>query len=153
MGDKSPARQDHDLVDGLSDLGQQVARDQHGMTRRCIATQEVAQPVDALWVETVGGLVKHEDVGVTEEGRGEPEPLPHTQRVAADASPGGGGESDFVEDLVDAAVRDPGGGGEDTQMVATPPAGVEAPRFENGTNVADRFSKGPIVVAVDRGRA
>ena len=70
MGDESPAGQDHDLVDGLSDLGQHVARDQHGTARRRVATQEVAQPVDAFRVEPVGGLVKHEDVGVTEEGRG-----------------------------------------------------------------------------------
>jgi hypothetical protein len=91
--------------------------------------------------------------GVTEECRGEPEPLTHAQRVAANASTGGVGQSDFVEDLVDAAVREPGGGGEDAEVVAAPPARVEACRFEHGADMSDRLSEGLIGVAVDGGRA
>ena len=93
VGDQSAAGQDDDVVDGLGDLGQQMAGDEHGASRRGVGAQEVAQPVDAFGVEAVGGLVQDEDVGVAEEGGGEPEPLPHAQREAADAPTGGAGHS------------------------------------------------------------
>ena len=88
VGDEPSGDQHDDLVDGLGHFGQQMAGDQHGASRGGVAAHEVAQPADPFGVETVGGLVQHEDLGLAEQGGGEPEPLTHAEREAADASPG-----------------------------------------------------------------
>src|SRR5829696_8181003 len=153
VGDESAAGQDHDLVNGLGHLGQQMARDEHRASRRGVGAQELAQPADAFGVEAVGGLVQDEDVGIAEERGGEPEPLTHPEREAADPSAGGARQADVGEDLVDAVIREPGGGGEDAQVVPGPAAGVEARRLEHGADVTDRLIEGSIGATVDGGRA
>ena len=93
---------DHDLVDRLRDLGQHVARDEHGLARGGEPAHERSQPVDALGVEAVGRLVEDQELGVAQQGGGEPEPLPHAERVAADAAAAGARELDQLEHLVHA---------------------------------------------------
>ena len=153
VGDESAAGQHDDFVDGLGHLGQQMAGDEHGASRRGVAAQEVAQPVDAFGVEAVGRLVQDEDVGIAEERGGEPEPLPHAEREAADTPTGGALQPDLGEDLVDAVVGETGGGGEDAQVVAGSAAGMEARRLEHGADVTDRLIEGAIGPTVDGGRA
>ena len=75
---------DHDVVDGLLDLREVVAGDEHGAAASGVVAQEVAQPADALRVEPVGGLVENEDLRVAEQRGGQAEPLAHAERVAAD---------------------------------------------------------------------
>lgn len=66
VGDQPAGRQDHDLIDGLGDLGQQTTRDEHGASRRGEAAQVVPQTAEPFGIEAVGGLVQHEDIGIAE---------------------------------------------------------------------------------------
>ena len=114
-----PAVVDHDdLVDGLGDLGQHVAGEQHRAALGGEVAQEVAQPADALGVEPVGGLVEHEDLGIAEQRGGEAEALGHAEGEAAGAAARGVGEVDELEHLVGARERDARLGGEHPQVVA-----------------------------------
>ena len=106
VGDQPAVVDDHDLVDGLGDLREHVAGEQHGAPLGRQAAQEVAQPADALGVEPVGGLVEHEDPRVAEQRGGEAEPLGHAEREAARAPARGAAEVDELEQLVGARERD-----------------------------------------------
>ena len=102
-----PAGADHDdAVDGLLDLGQHVAGDQHRAALGGERDEDVAQPAHALRVQAVGGLVEHEDLRVAEQRGAEREALAHAHRVALHAAVAGGRQLDHVEHLVDARVRD-----------------------------------------------
>ena len=118
VGDQPAVVDDHDLVDGLGDLGQHVAREQHRAALGGQVAQEVAQPADALGVEAVGGLVEHEDPGIAEQRGGEAEPLGHAEREAAGAAARGVAEVDELEHLVGARERDARLGREHPQVVA-----------------------------------
>jgi hypothetical protein len=69
----------HHPVGGLGDLGQQVAGHQDRPALAAEAAQQLAQPSDALGIETVGGLIEDQHLGITQQCRREAEPLPHTQ--------------------------------------------------------------------------
>ena len=75
--------------------------------RRARVAQQGAQPADALRVEAVERLVEHQDLGVAEQRRRQPEPLAHAQRVRADAPARRVLEPDQVQHLVDAAAGSP----------------------------------------------
>ena len=81
--DEPAAVDDHDVVDGLRHLGEHVARDEDRASLGRERAEEVAQPADALRVEPVRRLVEDEHLGIAEQRGGEPEPLPHPERVAA----------------------------------------------------------------------
>ena len=98
---------DDDVVDGLRDLGEHVARDEDGAPLGRHAAQEVAQPADALRVEAVGGLVEDQHARVAEQRRGEPEALAHAERVLARPAVGGVVELDEPQHLVDARRGSP----------------------------------------------
>ena len=68
LGDQSSVGDDDHVVDGLGDLGQQVARHQHRAALVGVGTQELSQPVDALGVEAVGRLVEDEHLGFARAG-------------------------------------------------------------------------------------
>ena len=78
---------DHDVVDGLGDLREHVARDKDRPPLARERAQEVAEPADSLRVEAVGGLVEDEHLGIAEQRRCEAEALAHPERVALHAPP------------------------------------------------------------------
>ena len=124
--DELAAVDDHDLVGDLLELGEDVARDQD---RAALGPpgrpQEVAEPADACRVEPVGGLVEHEHLGVAEQRRGQAEPLPHPERVAAGAPPRGSLQLDELEHLLDPGRGIPAAVGEHAQVVTARAARVE----------------------------
>ena len=79
---------------------EQVAGQQHRAAARGVPAQQVAHPADALGVQPVGRLVEHQHRRVGQQRAGDPEPLPHAERVAADPAPAGVGEPDQLEHLV-----------------------------------------------------
>jgi hypothetical protein len=99
---------DHDDVVGDHlDLVEEVGGQEHRGTSVRVPAEEVAHPPDARGVETVGGLVQDEDVGVAEQGVGDPEALPHSEGVVP--HPPAclvGSEADELEHLVDPAPRE-----------------------------------------------
>ena len=89
---------DQRRLDGLRDLGEHVARDQDRAPAGGEVVQEPSQPGDAGWVEPVRGLIEHDQLGVAEQGGGEPEPLAHPERVRAHRPIGGPLELDQLQD-------------------------------------------------------
>ncbi len=90
-----PAPPDDDEVVGHQrDLRQQVAADEHRAALAGEVDEDVADPADALGVEPVGRLVEDHRVRVAEQHAGEPEPLAHAERVAADLALGDLGQPD-----------------------------------------------------------
>jgi hypothetical protein len=82
-----------------------VVGHEHGPALVGQAADQPAQPVDALGVEAVGRLVEDRDLGVAEQGGGQPQALAHAQGEAAGAAPGGGGQPGQLEDDVGPARR------------------------------------------------
>jgi hypothetical protein len=74
-----PAADHDDVVDGLLDLGQQVAGDEHAAALRGEPAQERAQPGDALRVEAVGRLVEHQDLRVAQQRDRQRQALLHAE--------------------------------------------------------------------------
>jgi hypothetical protein len=101
LSDEPPPVQDDDAVDGLGDLGQDVARDQDGAPLVGQAAQQGAEPVDAFRVEAVGGLVEDEDLRVAHQRGGQGQPLAHAEGELADPAIGGPAQVDDVEHLTD----------------------------------------------------
>ena len=86
LGDQSSAGDDDDVVDGLGDLGQEVAGHEHRASLVGVGTKEPSQPVHAFGVETVGRLIEDQHVGLPEQGGRQPEALAHAQREPLDPS-------------------------------------------------------------------
>ena len=67
---------DHDdVVDGLGDLGQDVAGDQHRAPVCRLLAHQTAQPDDPGRVQAVVRLVEDQDLRVAEQGCGDRQPL------------------------------------------------------------------------------
>ena len=94
---------DHDdVVDGLGDLGQEVAGDQHRAPVCRLLPYQIAQPDDPGRVQAVVRLVEDQDLRVAEQGCGDRQPLTHAHRVALHTPVGGVAEPDRGQDLLDA---------------------------------------------------
>ena len=100
VGDQASAVQDHHPVGDLLDLVQLVAGHQDGPSFVGQGAQHRAQPADALRIQPVGRFVQHEHPRVTQQGRGEAEPLAHAERVRAHLAPGRRGQPHVPEYLV-----------------------------------------------------
>lgn len=125
---------DHDLVDGLLDLTQQVTRDQHRPAARGEVPEEATQPRDALGVEAVRRLVEDQHLRVAQQCRGQGEALPHTEREALGLASARLVETDQAEHLVDDAVGRPDRGGEAAQVVVGGPRRMETLRLQYGAD-------------------
>ena len=107
-GDVTATIDDHDVVDRVGDLGEEVAGHEHGPPLASEVDDEAPQPADPVGVEAVRRLVEHEDARIAEQRGRQAEALAHAQGEPADASPGDVGEADEIECLVDAVRRDRG---------------------------------------------
>ena len=116
----------------LLDLGEQVAGEEDRGAAPVQAEQQLADVADALRVEAVGRLVEHQQGWSPHQRGGQPEPLPHAERVGLRRAAVGGIEPDLLEHLVDAACRSvrrtraPGGGVEEGEVGAPGQVGVGA---------------------------
>ena len=79
LDDEATTVDDQHLVDGLRDLGQDVARDQDGAPLGRERPQEVAQPAHPFGIEAVRGLVKYQQLGIAKQRPREPETLTHAK--------------------------------------------------------------------------
>ena len=146
-----PVRDDHGVVDGLGHLGQQVRRHQDGAPLAGQVAHEVAQPGDALGVESVGGLVEDQDVGVADQRAGQFQPLPHAHGEPADLAPGVGGQPDQVQHHVGPGFVVAPGPGHHAQMGAGSPGRVEAGRLQDRPDRAGRVGQVPVELPADGG--
>ena len=118
VGDDLAAAGHHKVVRGVLQLGHQVAGHQHRAALAGQRPQEPAHPHDALGVHAVERLVEHEHRRVAEQRRGDAEPLPHAQRVAAGLAPGGLLQAGLLDHLVDPPGAQALGVGQPQQVVA-----------------------------------
>ena len=151
--DEAPPRDDQHAVDGLLHLGEQVRREQHGAPLGGQRAQQAADPLDALRIETVHGLVEHEHARVAEQGAGEAEPLTHPEREPADLAIGDRLEPHHRERLVDARERQPRRLRHDSQVIVRGARGVKAGCLERGAHRAQRVLQLGVRNPADRGRA
>ena len=144
---------DDDVVDGLRDLREQVARDEDRLALAGQVPQEAPQPADAFGVQAVRRLVEDDRLGVAEQRGCEAETLTHTHRVPAGPLAGRRRDADQLEHLVDPAIRDPRGGRHHSQVVAATAAGVEVRRLEGGPDLEQGGRDVVVGHAADRGGA
>ncbi len=116
-------------------------------------TVRTAQPVHALGIEPVGGLVQHERLGIAEQRRGEREPLPHPHREAPHIPTGCAPETHLDEDLVDPVVRDVHGPRDGAQGVASAAPRVEHVGVHHRADGSHRLCQIRVPSAVDRHRS
>ncbi len=106
---------DDEMVDGGLHLVQEMTGQQHCPATVGEVAQQPAHPGDALGVQSVRRFVQDEHRRVTHERLGDPEPLAHTEGVAAHPSIGRIRQPDQVEQFPDPSrghASHPGGNGE-----------------------------------------
>ena len=108
---------DHDAIDGLGDLGEDVAGDEDRASLGRERAQEVPEPSDPGRIEAVRRLIEHEHFRVAEQRRREAEALAHPERVALHALFGGGAQLNEREHLLHPRRAQAGRGGLHPQMV------------------------------------
>ena len=128
--DQPAAVDDQDVVDGLAQLGKLMAGHQHGASLLRERAQQASQPVHAERIESVGRFVEDENGRVAEHCGGEPEPLPHAERVGAHPTVGVPVELDEFENLRNPLVGDhpPRGRAPAARCAPTVPGGTRSGR-------------------------
>src|SRR6476620_10819437 len=129
---------DHDLVDDLLDLGEDVTRDEDRPPLLRKRAQKLAKPTDSLWVEPVRRLVEHEDAGIAEQRAREAQALAHSERVTTGAAPRSILKVDDLENLLDPRARDSGCRSQNPQMISPGAAGMEVGRLEHRPDLLRR---------------
>ena len=153
LDDELAAVDDQHLVDGLRDLREYVAGDQHGLLACCEVPEKVAQPAHSLRIEPVRRLVEDQQLGIAEQRGREPQPLPHPERVPLDASVGCAVELDQAQHLVHTRVRQADRSAQHPQVVAAGAARMEVRRLEHGSDSQRRMIERGIGLAEDQGAA
>ena len=127
---------DQDVVDGLRHLREHMAGDEDRLTLRSEAPQELAEPMHAFGIQTVGRLVEDQKLGIAEQRGGEPEALPHSKGVAPDPSSSGPLKLYERQNLLDATRRQVCGVCQHQQVIAARAARMEVGRLQDRTNAA-----------------
>src|SRR3954454_1861309 len=118
-----------------------MTRDQYGAAPRGLRPEELPHPFDSRRVEPVRGLVQDQDLGVTKEGGGDCEPLPHPHRIALHPAVARVGDADQLEDLVHPRGRVAARRGEDAKVVAAATTWMEARVLEHGPDFGARLAE------------
>ena len=134
----------------LLHLGEHVRGDEHRAPLAGELAQKTPQPLDALGVETVRGLVEHEHARVAEQRVRQAQALAHAEREPADLAARDVGESDESEHLVDPAGRQPRGLRVHLQVVRGGAPGVEAGCLERRPDRLQRPREVGVAAAGDR---
>ena len=120
-------------------LGEQMAGEQHGHALVGEAADEQAHVAHARRVEPGRGLVEQQQLGITQERGGDPQPLAHAVRVTAHPVALAAGQLHRVQRLVDplgraAAVV----GGQHLQVLAGVEVGVEGRGLDEAGHPLER---------------
>jgi hypothetical protein len=151
--DEPAATDHHDVLGGLGHLGHQMRGQEHGPAFLRQALEQRPDPQDALGVQSVGGLVEHQDSRVAEQRRGDAQALAHAEREAAHALAGDRLDPDHLDDLVHAIAPDPVSLGQGEQVVVRRPPGVDGACFEHGADLVQRRRKFGVAAAIDGDRS
>ena len=132
--DHAAGAHDRDAVAQLLDLAHQVRGEQHGDALVGEPPHERAHVAHAGRVEAGGRLVEQQQPRVAQQRPGDPEPLAHAVRVAADPVLRAVGEVDGVERRADARARR-------RRRRAPPPARGSCARSGTGRSAAPRRTR------------
>ena len=145
------AATDHDQVlGGLGHLAHEMRGDEHGATLRGQPLEEVANPLDALGVEPVDGLVEHHCVWIAEQSRGDAETLAHSEREAPDALARHVLQSDELDQLGHARSGDPVGLRQRQEVVLGGAPRVHGARLEQRPDLMKRRAKVSVRLSLTR---
>lgn len=103
-----------------------------------------------LRVQIVRWLIQQQQVRVSQQGTGQPEPLAHPERVPLHVPVSGAPQRDEVEHLLHPVETDPAGERERPQLVAAGPAGVEVGRLQQRADAPRRVLQLAVGMAEDK---
>lgn len=149
VGHQPPLADDDQVVGGEGHLTHQVRGDEDRAALPGKGLHEVADPVDALGVQTVHRLVEHQDLGVAEQRPGDAEPLSHAEGEALGALLRHRREADGLQHLADPGRRNAVALRETEQMVVGGAPTVHGLGVEQCADVPQRVLEVPVVLAVD----
>ena len=132
------------------ELAHEVARDEDGPALGRERPKEPADPHDALGVQAVDRLIQDQGRRISEERRGDAEPLGHPERVAAGASATDTREPDELEDLVDARSGDIVALRQPQEVVAGPTPRVRGGRVQERPDLMEGEELVPVRFAAHR---
>ena len=148
LGDQPPCMHHAEVAAHLFDLGEQMARDEDG---GALIGQRPDQSPDlacALWVESVGGLVEHQQIALPQQCTRDGQPLAHAQGVRAVALGGCDQQANPIQGAVDPGSRGPGvrrtvRGLEPGQVVPAGQVGVERRALDQGADSREYVAARP----------
>ena len=106
VGNAASMSEDGDPITRRFDLGEDVARDEHGPPFVSQPTQQMTDLPHPGRVQAVRRFVEDQELRILEDRRSERQPLLHAERVTPDQVVGTICETDDVEDVVDASSSD-----------------------------------------------
>ena len=115
-----------------------MAGDEDGPARRCQASQQQADPPDAVGVEPVGRLVEDQHARIAEQRGGDAEALAHAEGELARPLAGGRLEPDHRDHLIDAAAGDVVGLGQHPQVRPGRASRMDRLRLQQRADLAQR---------------
>ena len=101
LQDQPPGVQDPDPGAQLLDFGQQVAGQEDGHPALVQADHELPQIANPARIQAVARLVQDQQPRAAHQRGGQPEALPHAQRVGLDRPTAHPGQPDLLQRLVD----------------------------------------------------
>ena len=132
---------DADAVADLLHLGQEMARQEHGASGVGEVADDPPHGGDAVRVEAVRRLVEEIQCGILHERRGQPEALPHAERIARHLVTRALGEANALEGRIDLRrirARIPR---QDHEVVAAGQVRVEGGRLDHRPDAAQRLGR------------
>jgi hypothetical protein len=127
-----------------------VAGEEHGAALSGHAAGELADPEDAVRVETVDRFVEDQGLRVAEQCRGDAEPLPHAEGEPTDTLAGDRLDAGHVHDLVHPLLRDAVRRGQGEQVVVGAAPGVHGLGLEQRPDLPERVAEALVRAAVHR---
>ena len=113
--------------------------DHHGDPSRGWQTgDQLADLVDAGGVQPVGGLVQDEELGLSQQGHGQTQPLLHAQGIGPRLLAGGVGQAHGIQGLVDAGCAQMLDPAHDVEVLPSGQVTVEGGLLDQGTHASQR---------------
>src|SRR5580700_449946 len=137
------------MIGRVLQLAHQVAGYQHGAALGGERPQEPAHPHDALRVHAVERLVHHQDRRVSQQRRGDAEPLPHPERISARPALDRGLQARAPDHLIDPPGVQALRVGQPQQVVAGAAAGLQGARVQQRSDMAQRMPQVLVALATD----
>ena len=150
VGEDAALADDQQVIGDQLHLAHQVRGQQHRASLLGQFGEQGTDPLDAVEVEAVDGLVEDQDGRVGQQRRGDAQALAHAQRERAGGLVGHLGQADRCEHLVHASRPDADRGTEGEQVIAGAAAAVNGLGVEQRADLGQRGGRVDVRPAVDQ---